>query len=1222
MASESESGKYRRCRGQRASSEKSAPRPCNSGDDENSFLVEALNETAIVAVTDVKGRILHANDKFCEISGYSREELIGQDHRILKTDAHPTELFREMYRVIGRGEVWRGEFCNKAKCGRLYWVDTTIVPRRSRATGKVIGYTSIRVDITQRKLMEIALERSEALNRSTMMALSEGILVQDGSGAIIAANPAAVDILGLDQDPVTGAISINPSQHNIREDGCHFPSAEHPSIIALTTGEPQRGVVMGLRKDDGTLTWVAVNSVPVRHQDGNARSVVTSFSDITELLRSRQVLTESIEAIPDGFVAYDRDDRLVVCNEAYRTIYSASAPAMQPGTTFAEIIRFGLEQGQYPEAGTSDAERSAWLKSRLAQHALSSTDIVQQLSNGCWVQIRERRTANGYRVGFRTDITEVKQEAARLRAIIDNFPGGISMFNVDLKLIACNDEFRRLLDLPDSLFEGGLPPLEAIFRFNSERGEYGPGESEKYVQDRMELARRNEPYILELVRPNGIVLEVRGIPVPGGGFISTYVDVTERYQAAQRLAQSEQDARSKSETLQITLAHMSQGLSMFDKQDRLIVWNDRFAEIYRLPPSLLFSGTPSRAISAHLRDIEAFETDQPQWRKIIASGQGLTARLRSRDGRTIKVVYIPVSGSGWVATHEEVTDQILVQTKLAKQKEELAQTNMRLDAALDSMSQGLCLLDADGKVVLTNGRFRDMYLLSETDVSRGTPVKKLVQIFLERYALPDFSVEEFLTAIPDETSRLLQLSDGRIVHVRRASTPDGGWLAIHEDITEREQSARQIAHLAFHDPLTGLANRAKFHQKGEEILSQRANYAALLMIDLDRFKSVNDSFGHAAGDRLLKLAASRMSAYVRADDLLARIGGDEFAILLAAQDNPREAAISLAARLIEVLAHPFELEGRQALVGASIGISLGTDKADSIEALLHQADLALYEVKASGRNASLIYDDMLGARAHERLELETELRKAIEAGELELHYQPIVALQSRQVCGMEGLVRWRHPVRGLLLPDRFIQIAEDSGLIVPLGDFVVRQACADASRWPDHVKVAVNISPTHIKRRTLLNTVADALLQAGLEAERLEIEVTETVLMQQDEDIMSELHQLRHLGVSIALDDFGTGFSSLSHLRMFSFDKVKIDRTFIAEITERPDSAAIVCAVTGLARALNMTTTAEGIETEHQAQILLAAGCTQGQGYLFGKPQPTAHLSPMDCGRSNKKTVA
>jgi diguanylate cyclase (GGDEF)-like protein len=921
-------------------------------------------------------------------------------------------------------------------------------------------------------------------------------------------------------------------------------------------------------------------------------------------------------------VAYDQDDRLVVCNEAYRTIYSASAPAMKPGTTFAEIIRFGLEREQYPEAGTSDAERSAWLERRLAQHALNSTDVVQQLSNGRWVQIRERRTANGYRVGFRADITEVKQEAARLRAIIDNFPGGISLFDADLKLVACNDEFRKLLNLPVELFEDGLPTLEAILRSNAGRGEFGPGEVDGQVRQRLELARMNEPHVLERVRPNGAALEIRGIPVPGGGFISTYVDITEVYQVARRLADSEQNARMKSETLQITLAHMSQGLSMFDEHDRLIVWNDRFAEIYRLPPSLLCSGTPSRAISAHLRDIDVFETDQPQWRKIIASGQGLTAKLRSRYGRTIKVVYIPVSGSGWVATHEEVTNQILVQTKLAQQKEQLAQINMRLDAALESMSQGLCLLDAGGRVVLTNRRFRDMYLLSEEQVLRGTPVKRLVQIFLERYALPDFSVEEFLTAIPDETSRLLQLSDGRIVHVRRVSTPDGGWLATHEDITEREQSARQIAHLAFHDPLTGLANRTKFNQKGEELLSQRTNDAALLMIDLDRFKSVNDSFGHAAGDRLLKLAASRMSAHVRADDLLARIGGDEFAILLAAQDNSREAAISLAARLIEVLAHPFELEGRQALVGASIGIALRTDKADSIEALLHQADLALYEVKASGRNASLIYDDVLGTRAHERLELETELREAIEAGELELHYQPIVALQSRQVCGMEGLVRWRHPVRGMLLPDRFIQLAEDSGLIVPLGEFVIRQACADASRWPDHVKVAVNISPTHIKRRTLLDTVAEALLQTGLKAERLEIEVTETVLMQQDEDILSELHQLRHLGVSIALDDFGTGYSSLSHLRMFSFDKVKIDRTFVAEITERPDSAAIVCAVTGLARALDMTTTVEGIETENQAQILLAAGCTHGQGYLFGRPEATVHLSRMILGPGNQKTMA
>jgi diguanylate cyclase (GGDEF)-like protein/PAS domain S-box-containing protein len=1176
--------------------------------DENAILAAALNEAAMLAVTDARGRICEANARLCEVSGYDRDELIGRDHRILKSGLHPNGFFQEMYGVIAGGATWHGEVCNQAKSGRLYWVDLTIIPRRDR-TGQVDGYTSIQFEITGRKVTEADLERSEQLRGSIGSAVSEGLVVQDGDGAIVYVNPAAERMLGLSRDALLGQTSLDPGRLAIRDDGSAFPDAEHPAMLTLLTGEPQRDVVMGLRRAGGAVIWLSISSVEIPTvASGGARSVLTALSDITELRRTRQILTESIEAIPDGFVVFDQSDRLVICNEAYRTIYQASAPAIRPGASFAEIVRFGLQEGQYPEAGTSDPERSAWLQDRITRHARPSRDYIQSLPDGRWVQVRERRLSNGDTVGLRTDVTEVKRETSRLRAIIENFPGGISLLDADLNLVACNDAFRTLLDLPDGFFENGLPTLEAIFRANAERGEYGPEPVDQLVAARMASARKNQPQRFERVRPNGTVLEIRAIPISGGGYITTYLDVTERHAAERLRVESEHEARQKSDTLQVTLAHMSQGLSMFDDQDRLIVWNDRFVEIYRLPASLLGVGTPARTISAYLSQTGFHETDQPQWRKRLAAGETVTAQLGSRAGRTIKVVYTPVAGSGWVATHEDVTEQIRVQNELARQTEQLARINMQLDAALSNMSQGICLLDANGGLVLTNKRLREMYQFSEADVPYGLPVQRLVELFAEKYGAPGFSVEGFVSAIPSETDRLLHLSDGRIVHVHRAQTPDGGWVATHEDITERERSSRQIVHLAFHDPLTGLANRAEFHQQGATRLSRDAGGMAILLIDLDRFKSVNDTFGHAMGDVLLKLAADRMSAIVQADDLVARLGGDEFAILQTAQDNQREAAVSLAVRLIEALARPFDLKGRQALIGASIGIALQTDRSETIETLLHRADLALYEVKSSGRNSSLIYDEALGNRAHEKHELEADLSKAIAAGELELHYQPIVSLVSRQLCGVEGLLRWRHPSKGLLLPDRFIQIAEDSGLIVPLGEFVIRQACADAVTWPDHIKVAINISPTHIRRRTLLDAVAESLLQTGLDAERLEIEVTETVLMQQDEDILSELHQLRHLGLSVALDDFGTGFSSLSHLRMFSFDKVKIDRTFVAEITERPDSAAIVCAVTGLARALEMTTTAEGVETEHQAQILLAAGCAQGQGYLFGKPQPAASL--------------
>lgn len=817
--------------------------------------------------------------------------------------------------------------------------------------------------------------------------------------------------------------------------------------------------------------------------------------------------------------------------------------------------------------------------------------------------------APGSGASHRQDSAALVPQAPPLKAMIEHFPGGISMFDADLRLIACNDLFRTLLDLPAALFDHGLPTLEEIFRANAARGEYGPGAVDDLVRERLKLARSNAPHHFERIRPNGTVLEVRGFPTADGGFISTYLDVTERHAAQRQQAEAEQAERENAALLQLTLAHMSQGLSLFDAHDRLTVWNDRFARIYGLPAELLKRGTSAREISSHIRSQGFFETDRPQWRKMIAAGQTVTAKLRCADGRVIKVSYTPVRGSGWVATHEDISDKERTRIELSRQADLLAKTYIQLDAALDNMSQGLCLLDCEGHVVLTNKRLRQMYDFDEDQVRAGITVRDLVTLYANSLASGDFDIERFVAAIPNESTTVLQLRDGRLIQICRAPVPGGGWVATHEDITVREQSARQIRHLAFHDPLTGLANRTELNRRGTLALSDSGREVSLLLIDLDRFKSVNDTFGHSAGDCLLKLVAERMSTQVGKGDLIARVGGDEFAVLQHPSSDQREAAVSLAARLIAVLSEPYDLDGRQALIGASVGVALGEGNDDTMEALARRADLALYEVKSGGRNASMIYDGAIGRRADERSELENELRDAIANGQLELHYQPIVSLDSHEVCATEALVRWRHPSRGLLLPDRFIKIAEDSGLIVPLGEFVIKQACADAATWRKRVKVAVNVSPTHIRRRSLLDTVVDALLQSGLDAEQLEIEVTETVLMTQDDDVLSQLHQLKDLGLSVALDDFGTGFSSLSHLRMFSFDKVKIDRTFVAEITERTDSAAIVCAVTGLARALDMVTTAEGIETEQQLHILRAAGCTQGQGFLFGKPKPASELN-------------
>jgi diguanylate cyclase (GGDEF)-like protein len=376
-------------------------------------------------------------------------------------------------------------------------------------------------------------------------------------------------------------------------------------------------------------------------------------------------------------------------------------------------------------------------------------------------------------------------------------------------------------------------------------------------------------------------------------------------------------------------------------------------------------------------------------------------------------------------------------------------------------------------------------------------------------------------------------------------------------------------------------------------------------LDLDRFKAVNDTLGHPVGDAVLRIAANRLNTCIREADTVARLGGDEFAIV--ASLAPPEAS-ALAARVVEEISQPYNLDGQRVVIGISIGIALAPTDGSDPDALLKNADLALYRAKAQGRNTYRFFEPEKDLCLTERYKLEQDLRRAIGAGEFEVHYQPICSIETGRKISMEALVRWRHPVHGLIPPDRFIPLAEETGLIHSLGELVLRQACAEAVNWPSDTKVAVNLSPTQFQSPDLAGHVAAILADSGLQAHRLELEITETVLLQRSNDNLRTLQELRALGISIALDDFGTGYSSLSYLRLFRFDMIKIDRSFVSEMAQMEASAAIVCAVANLGRSLDIITVAEGVETEEQLALLRAAGCTQAQGYLLGRPIPAADL--------------
>jgi diguanylate cyclase (GGDEF)-like protein len=466
-----------------------------------------------------------------------------------------------------------------------------------------------------------------------------------------------------------------------------------------------------------------------------------------------------------------------------------------------------------------------------------------------------------------------------------------------------------------------------------------------------------------------------------------------------------------------------------------------------------------------------------------------------------------------------------------------------------------------------------------------------------------------------DASRVDQLSDGRFVMLTRQPMAGGGWVTMIEDITERRRAEAEIVHLARHDVLTGLANRAEFNARLEEAsrrLIRNGGSVTVMMIDLDRFKAVNDTLGHMAGDQLLSEVGRRLQASVRDIDVLARLGGDEFAIIQEGGADQREGAVALALRIIGAISVPFDLNGHQVEVGTSIGIAMAPEDGVEPDELLKRADLALYSVKSSGRNDFCLFRNEMLEIVNTQQSAERELREAIAQGQFELHYQPVVDVKTRELRGVESLVRWRHPDKGMIAPDHFIPLAESTGLIVPLGEWILNQACADAANWPAHVKVAVNISAIQFKKGNLFEVILGVLVKTGLQPERLELEITETSLLENQEAHLTTIRQLKNLGLSIALDDFGTGFSSINYLTIFPFDKIKIDKSFTKGILSRADCKAVVASTLALAQGLGIVTTVEGVETEEQFEYMRNAGVELAQGYLFGRPVPIAEF-----GRAN-----
>ncbi|MEO6012658.1 MAG: EAL domain-containing protein [Devosia sp.] len=669
--------------------------------------------------------------------------------------------------------------------------------------------------------------------------------------------------------------------------------------------------------------------------------------------------------------------------------------------------------------------------------------------------------------------------------------------------------------------------------------------------------------------------------------------------------------------LDAALENIPYGFCVWSSEFKLVMWNKHYLDIYAFPADRIHKGMG-------LEDVVQLSAEQgnhpgqtPQqfltaYKKELRNNRG-GMRAKSREslagGRTLETAHVYSPGLGWVVTHEDVTEEIASSEIVQKRKHELERQNIRLDAAVNNISQGLCMFDPRQRLVICNSPYARIYNLGDDLVKPGTGLDDILGHLFDTgmHAGGVTTREEYLRWRHEVIDRgqydktVVEFGT-RIILMQHHPMKDGGFVSTHEDITEQRQQEARIQHLARHDALTELPNRSQFldEMASAEASIERGEKAAVLCIDLDHFKSVNDTLGHAIGDKVLKQASARLWGTTRETDVLSRLGGDEFSLLLRPIDKPSDAA-AIAERIVKAMTMPFSIDGHQIAIGASVGIAIAPDDGETTDILMKNADLALYRAKSEGRSTYHFFEKDMDAQIQKRRTIESGLRAALQLNELRVVFQPLIGLKENRVTCLEALLRWNHGGTNIS-PAEFIPIAEETGLIVPIGEWVLREACSAAIMWPGEPRVAVNLSPVQFKSKRLFETIHNILAETGLPPTRLELEITESLLLTDNEHTLQTLHRLRAIGIRISMDDFGTGYSSLSYLRAFPFDKIKIDRSFMRDLDKRGDSLAIIKAVIGLGHSLGMSTTAEGVETEEQLRAVREQGCNEVQGFLFSPP--------------------
>ncbi|AFL51582.1 bifunctional diguanylate cyclase/phosphodiesterase [Sinorhizobium fredii] len=1062
-------------------------------------------------------------------------------------------------------------------------------------------------------LPERSTEKSHDFFQCLMDGIAEPVIVKDDRLRFVFVNSAGCELLGRRCDELLG-----------RTDHDFLPKAEADRIVSidravLSTGEEHRVEEQTTTADGATRTLLIKKRcvcIPAGRSEGKFLLVV--MEDITVLRRAEETLRAReehyrslIELHPQ--VPWTADPTGAILDVGPRW-------SEFTGLSEEETLGSGWAKAVHPKDAAM--VRQQWQRSLLGGDPLNiEYRLLSATGHYRWFRARAiaKRDAAGEIVrwyGVLEDVDErrrateaLRESEARFRAIADDAPvmiwvadpSGDTSFFSRLWLETTGQSEAEALGFGwvDVIHPDDREKVQEAF-FSATAGK-APVRSEY----RLRRADGSWAWVIDVGQPrfsdDGAFL----------GYVGSVLDITER--RAAELAQQESQAFIRS-----IFDSSPDCVRVLDLEGRPLLMNKAGRRIFGLAEGAPLTKTTWDIVG---KDADAQKVLEG-WAKVRAGETArfeITVRDANDEERCMDVIAAPIIGrEGKPVRMLSIWRDI---TAAKRASEEISRAQRTAEAAADQLSS--VLESTMDSVMLLDPRWRIRYLNENAKRLLRIGDESLGKVFWKLF--PKEGRGNFAKRCQEVMNRRVRSffedylpSLDRWIEANASPTQEG--ISIFcRDITEHRQAEedkllaqKQMAHLARHDMLTGLANRMFFRECFDRALSEKgaAGRMAVLCLDLDGFKAINDTLGHPAGDAVLRQVSARLVQSVRPADVVARLGGDEFAIIHPLATT-HDDAVRLARRVIDTLCEPFTIEGVSATVGASVGIAFAPDDGTSADELIKAADIALYNAKASGRGTYKRFDLAMHAQLQAHQQVKIALRGALQRNEFELHYQPLISLRSRRVTGCEALLRWRNPERGMVAPSEFIPIAEETGLIVPIGEWILDQACRQAAQWPERVSIAINLSPVQFKHRNLVKTVADALSASRLTPARLQLEITESVLLDESEHNIQLLQELRGLGVKIAMDDFGTGYSSLGYLRSFPFDKIKVDQAFVRDLPHGKESLAIVKAVAGLGHSLGMTTTIEGIETEAQLAAVNAEGFHEVQGYIFSRPVPPSEISKL-----------